>query len=451
MINNDDSNNQHNYKENNFISTDRKDLEREIEKALEDDRDIKKLMKFVTGMVLFSIVSGGIAGSSYALINDYLTKQNPIDVPVVTKSVPTAVSNVLPITSMEKKNTITDIAENVGPAIVSIVNNQYINTWPVEYQASGLGSGVIFKEDETNIYIITNTHVVEGAESLIVTFLGNEKVNAKVLGSDSLTDIAVVTVEKKDVSKDLTNQLSVAPLGDSDSVRVGDLAIAIGTPLDEAYNNTVTAGIISATNRTIDISTEGEMRLIQTDAAINPGNSGGALIGPTGEVIAINTIKLVDDKVEGMGFAIPINDVKLIVDELLENGRIIRPSLGITGATMTQDVAQFEIPVGVYVATVLPGSSAAIAGLKPNDIILEFDGNKIMSIEELRNLLGAKEIGDRVDIRISRSGDIFDLKLILTELEQPAITDEIIKPEIAQSESNQADSLPPEYIFPFGR
>lgn len=442
MINNDDSNNQHNLNNNDDnIFLDDNDTNNKS-----NNNNGMGFLKFVAGMVVVSIVGGGVAGGSYAFLNDYLTQQSLVDAKIAgpIKTVDIIEPKLTPVVAaMTAPNTITQIAENVGPSIVSIINNQSVTNWIMEYQASGLGSGVIFKEDDEKIYIITNAHVVEGAETLTVTFIGNEKVSAEVVGMDSLTDVAVISVDKKEVPVELINKISIAPLGDSDQIRVGDLAIAIGTPLDEAYNNTVTAGIISAINRTIDVSAESEMRLIQTDAAINPGNSGGALIGPSGEVIGINTIKLVDDKVEGMGFAIPINDVKIIVDELVEHGRIIRPSLGITGATMTQDIAQFEIPVGVYVASVVPGSAADIGGMKQHDIILEFDGVKITSIEELRELLKGKEVGDQVVVRLSRSGESMDLNLTLTEVEQPAITEEMPQPE-------KKEIPVPNQIFPFG-
>ncbi|ONI44949.1 hypothetical protein AN641_05290 [Candidatus Epulonipiscioides gigas] len=438
MINNDENNN---YEEHEDMYGNSKEQNKS-----------SSFLKFVTGMIIFSLITGSVAGGSYALINEYLERQKPQEqLPLFQEAVDREI-NITPVsTIIAKPNTITQIAENVGPSIVSIINNQTIQYRIAEFQASGLGSGVIFYEDDEKIYIISNAHVVDGAETLTVTFLGNSKVNAHIIGKDTLTDIAIVGVNKDDLPLELIGKISVAPLGNSDALRVGDLAIAIGTPLDEAYNNTVTAGIISAINRTLDVSSESEMKLIQTDAAINPGNSGGALIGPSGEVIGINTIKLVDNTVEGMGFAIPINDVKLIVDELLETGRIIRPSLGITGATMTQDIVQFEFPVGVFVESVVPGSAADIGGIKANDIILEFDNTKITTMEELRTLLAPKRVGDQVVVRVSRAGQNLDLNLTLTELQQSAITNEM--PQQNQN-PNPSQQMPeqqiPYQLFPFG-
>ncbi|OOB80420.1 MAG: hypothetical protein BEN19_05065 [Epulopiscium sp. Nuni2H_MBin003] len=410
---------------NHMISAENKNFYYEVIKQKPPKQKNTGMLKFVVAMLIVSIVGGSAMGSSYAFVAEYLTRQNvmaqkeQVTPPTITV-VEENMQNLVPMSS--GYNSISDIASDVGPSIVSIVNNQVISTFIGEYSESGLGSGVIFKEDDEKIYIMTNAHVVEGATSLTVTFLGNTKVAAHIVGMDTLTDIAVVSVNKIDLPQEISGEIKLAPLGDSDSLLVGDLAIAIGTPIDEAYNNTVTVGIISALDRTIPVSSENEMSLIQTDAAINPGNSGGALIGPTGEVIGINTIKLVDSQVEGMGFAIPINDVKEIVDELLENGRIIRPSLGISGITMSQEMAQYEFPVGVLVASVIPGSSADIAGIRANDIILEFDSQKVTTIDELRTLLDNKKVGDVVTVRISRGNQNADVSVTLTELQQTTTT-----------------------------
>ncbi|OON99536.1 MAG: hypothetical protein ATN35_12160 [Epulopiscium sp. Nele67-Bin004] len=402
-------------------------------------------MKFVVGTIIISLVGGSAIGGTYAVVSEYMRRQD-----VLTKQEQyqqlyedgevATISNiqyeVQPIVS--QYNSISDIAEDVGPSIVSIVNNQVVSTWMGEYSESGLGSGVIFQEDVDKIYIMTNAHVVEGATTLTVTFLGNYKVDAQIVGLDTLTDIAVVSVNKIDLPVEISGEIKMAPLGDNTTLKVGDLAIAIGTPLSEAYNNTVTVGIISALDRTISVSSESEMSLIQTDAAINPGNSGGALIGPTGEVIGINTIKLVDNQVEGMGFAIPINDAKEIVDELMIYGRVIRPSLGIQGSTVTEEISgRYEMSVGVYIHGVIAGSSAEIAGIRANDIILEFDGEKVTSIEELKSLLQDRKVGEEIIIRILRGNERYNVPVTLTELKTQTTTE--------QSQSSQQI---PSYLFP---
>lgn len=376
------------------------------------------LKKFIIGTLVVSLVGGGSIGASFAVASSMLAQKQTAQTEGVNNAVATNVETantgyqVMPVVA---NTSIGDIAEQVGPSIVSIVNNQVVNTMMGEYSQSGLGSGVIYYQDAEKVYIVTNAHVVEGATNLVVTFLGNTKVNASLVGIDSLTDIAVIAVNQTDIPEEVKGDIKIAPLGDSDTLKVGDLAMAIGTPLDEAYNNTLTVGVVSALNRTIDLGDK-KLNLIQTDAAINPGNSGGALIGPTGEVMGINTIKLVDSQIEGMGFSIPINDVKPIIEELMTTGKIARPSLGIAGTTMSQKLADaYEIPVGVYVASVTPGSSAELAGIRQDDIILEFDGTKITTIEELRELIRTKKVGDVVNVRVVRGTEKLSLEVQLKE------------------------------------
>lgn len=377
--------------------------------------------KFVAGLTIVSLVGGASLGAGYAFTAP-LAKQLYTDKYGMefsdsstnggnnNSSFAQSTGYVAPV---YVNNSIADIAANVGPSVVSIKNNKIVTTWAGEFNQEGLGSGVIFKTDGDKIFIISNAHVVEGASSLTVTFLGNTKVPAEIVGYDTVTDIAVVAVNKADVPTDIVDQIQPAALGDNDTLRVGDLAVAIGTPIDEAYENTVTVGVISALDREINL-TDQKLNLIQTDAAINPGNSGGALVGPTGEVIGINTIKLVDSQIEGMGFAIPINDVKPIVDELMQNGSIDRPVLGIVGENLTEELGNYyDIPVGIMIVQVQPGSSAAIAGMQQGDIIIEFDGTRIATMEELKALLLEKQVGDQVSLKIVRGSEKVNLDVKL--------------------------------------
>lgn len=377
--------------------------------------------KFVAGLTIVSLVGGASLGAGYAFTAP-LAKQLYTDKYGMefsdsstnggnnNSSFAQSTGYVAPV---YVNNSIADIAANVGPSVVSIKNNKIVTTWAGEFNQEGLGSGVIFKTDGDKIFIISNAHVVEGASSLTVTFLGNTKVPAEIVGYDTVTDIAVVAVNKADVPTDIVDQIQPAALGDNDTLRVGDLAVAIGTPIDEAYENTVTVGVISALDREINL-TDQKLNLIQTDAAINPGNSGGALVGPTGEVIGINTIKLVDSQIEGMGFAIPINDVKPIVDELMQNGSIDRPVLGIVGENLTEELGNYyDIPVGIMIVQVQPGSSAAIAGMQQGDIIIEFDGTRIATMEELKALLLEKKVGDQVSLKVVRGSEKVNLDVKL--------------------------------------
>lgn len=396
------------------------------QKANEDKKKKGSFGKFVVGLVIVSLVGGGSIGASFAFLspyaNDYYTTNhraggslNTDEKVQVTENPLDNGTRVLPLVS---NNSIADIAGNIGPSVVSIKNNQTVTTWYGEFNQAGLGSGVIFKQDDHKVYIVSNAHVVQGSSSLVVNFLGNTKVEADLIGADTVTDIAVVSVNKTDIPEEALQNIKVAPLGDSDRLQVGELAVAIGNPIDEAYNNTVTVGVISALNREIQL-VDKKLNLIQTDAAINPGNSGGALVGPTGEVIGINTIKLVDSQIEGMGFAIPINDIKPIMEEIMANGKISRPALGIVGKDINQNTAElYEIPIGVYIVEVTPGSSADLAGMRPNDILFQFDGVQITGMNQLKELLNSKKVGDVIEAKIIRNNEKRSLQLKLREMPQ---------------------------------
>ncbi|MGL4345969.1 MAG: S1C family serine protease [Cellulosilyticaceae bacterium] len=373
--------------------------------------------KFVVGTLIVSIAGGASIGAGFAAVsplmeNYYTRAQQKTE---QTAPINEDYFNQVHVAPLSANSTIADIADRVGPSVVSIKNNRTVATWAGEFTESGLGSGVIFQDDGEKVYIISNAHVVEGASNLVVTFLGNTKVPATLVGADSITDIAVLAVNKADIPEDQRDHIKPAVLGNNDALRVGDLAVAIGNPVEEAFNNTVTVGVISALDREVQL-TDKTMKLIQTDAAINPGNSGGALVGPTGEIIGINTIKLVDSQIEGMGFAIPINDVKPIVSELMDKGHISRPSLGIKGYDMTEALGIYDIPVGIMVVEVVPGSSAELAGLRPKDIILEFDGQKVSSMEELKAILLQKQVGDTVTLKMVRGNTKQTIEVKLQEM-----------------------------------
>ncbi len=387
--------------------------------------------RFIVALLVISIVGGAAIGTSFAIatpyVNTYLSKTNQAE-GLVDSKVEDQIAknnqndqNIIKVAPVTANTSIAEIAKNVGPSVVSIKNHRVIETWGGQFTESGLGSGVIFKEDTNKIYIMTNAHVIEKANTLAVCFLGNTTVEATTVGLDTATDIAVISVEKADIPVEAIKDIKIAPLGDSDQLSVGDLAIAIGTPIDEAYNNTVTVGVISALNRQLSLPDK-KLNLIQTDAAINPGNSGGALVGPTGEVIGINTVKLMDVDIEGIGFAIPVNDVKEIVNELMVSGKIQRPALGITGRDITSELSDFyELPIGVYIIEVTPGGSAQLAGIKDHDIILAFDNTPITSMEQLKELISKKKVGDSVEVKIARENTKKIIKVKLREMPQASI------------------------------
>lgn len=303
-------------------------------------------------------------------------------------------------TSTTSQNAINKVAEEVGPAVVGIVITGYSASPLADDSYSG--SGIII---DPNGYIVTNNHVIEGAKEITVKLSSGKSLKAKVIGTDPRSDLAVIKVD--------ASNLPTAKLGDSSKVKVGDLAIAIGNPLGEEFAGTVTAGIISATNRTIQY--EGSIyKVIQTDAAINPGNSGGALCNENGEVIGINSLKIgASENAEGMGFAISINEAKTIINSLMSTGKVVRPYLGIYGATVVTGSGSVQ---GVYVKEVVKGSGADAAGVKPTDIIIELDGNKITKFEDLTAILDKHKVGDVVSCKIQRGNNVIMVNITLTEM-----------------------------------
>ena len=301
---------------------------------------------------------------------------------------------------------VTEVVEQVMPSIVSITNNYTYSTYYYDSQAQESGSGIIIGEDEQELLIATNYHVIENAEELTVTFSNNSEADAVVKGRDSSMDLAVIAVNIADLDDATLNAISVAKLGDSDSLKVGEPVIAIGNAL--GYGQSVTTGVISAMNREIDMNGMGGT-FLQTDAAINPGNSGGALLNISGEVIGINSNKIGGSTVEGMGYAIPISAAEPIIEDLVQRETRVPLSedeqgyLGISGATITpQERAYYGYPNGVYVANVYQNSPAAEAGIKQGDFITSVNGEEVFSMEELQQLLSTYEGGTTVEIGVSR-------------------------------------------------
>lgn len=382
-------------------------------------------MRFIAGILIISIVGGGAIGASYSLIQPFANQllagkdaEKPVEDLVEEESKFKFNDEVKDVITTQNNGTdkspVVQIAKKVGPSVVSIINTRtVVDAWNREFTEPGLGSGIIFDVTDDKVHIITNSHVVEQATTLTVTFLGNTRVPAVLVGNDPTSDIAVIAVNKQEIPEEIRADLKAAPMGDSDTLEVGELAVAIGNPINEAYHNTVTAGVISALNREIRLPDK-RLNLIQTDAAINPGNSGGALVGSAGTVIGINTIKLVDSQIEGMGFAIPINEVKPIVEELMNSGTVLRPYLGIEGANVTEETAALlDFPIGIYIRNVMEGSGAYAAGLQEGDVIIEFDGEKISSMEKLSSAIKEHKPNDEVIIKIIRGREKKEVKVKL--------------------------------------
>ena len=313
--------------------------------------------------------------------------------------------------SSDARNTpVVRVAKTVGPAVVGITNKAVARDFfNRTVETEGVGSGVIFRKEG---YIVTNNHVIAGAKELIVSLADGNTINGELVGADEITDIAVVKVDSKD--------LPVAKFGNSDDVMVGEPAIAIGNPMGLEFAGSVTVGVISALNRTLEIN-DRRVKLLQTDAAISPGNSGGALCNADGEIIGINSAKLATNGVEGMGFAIPINTVQTIIDELMQKGYVARPYLGVTifdKQTAARYGYTLSIDKGVYVFQVAIGSPADKVGLQRGDIILSIDNKEVNSVTEVRNDIAARKIGDKVKIRFDRDGRESNVDIVLEEIPQ---------------------------------
>ena len=319
---------------------------------------------------------------------------------------------------------VADIVSQVMPSIVA-VNTESVQTmtdWfgrQYTQNAQGAGSGVILSEDSDTLYIMTNYHVVKGATQVSVQFSDDTTATATVKGYDEDADIAVILVDMSELSDETKGTIRIAVMGDSDSLQVGESAIAIGNAL--GYGQSVTTGVVSAVGREVQL-TDKTMTLIQTSAAINPGNSGGALLNGKGEVIGINTVKYEDTSVEGMGYAIPINSAietaKSIIDGTLEADKDKEAYLGIRGGTLDESTAEtYGAPAGVYVSSVANGSAAQRAGLQAGCIITAFNGEPIATMEELQEALADCSAGDSVTITASfPSGNSYvsqDLSTIL--------------------------------------
>ncbi|MBR1743325.1 MAG: trypsin-like peptidase domain-containing protein, partial [Lachnospiraceae bacterium] len=273
-------------------------------------------------------------------------------------------------------------------------------------EATGSGSGLIVAQNSKSLYIATNNHVVEDATKVTVKFNDESTYEAAVKGTDSDSDLAVVSIPMKELSGDTLKNIKVATLGDSDQVKVGNQAIAIGNAL--GYGTSVTVGYISAKDREINAE-DSTMKVLQTDAAINPGNSGGALVDANGAVIGINSAKLADTQVEGMGFAIPVSTAIPIINEIMEAENISEEEqgyLGIKGTDVEEEYAEYyNIPKGIYVKEVMEDSPAAKAGLKTGDIIVEFDGREVTTMTGLQERLEKTKAGSTIKLVVKRSDD----------------------------------------------
>jgi serine protease Do len=306
------------------------------------------------------------------------------------------------------EESIVNAVEKVSKSVVNIASvrmmqDQLFRVFPVQ----GVGSGVII---DNRGHILTNNHVIEGTDRIRVTLGDSKQVSAKVVGTDEETDLAVVMAEPLEINTHNEVNFEPANLGNSEELKVGQIVMALGNPFGLTGGPTVTGGIISSLNRNVQFE-NGIIELVQTDAAINPGNSGGPLINTKGEVVAINTAKIPYG--QGIGFAVPINTVKLILNDLIENGHVTRPWLGISTVKLNPRMATFyRLPLvhGALIVNVEPYSPAENAGLRRGDIIEEIDGNKIESPSQISSYIRKKKVAtDRVTVTVNRYGRVYEI------------------------------------------
>ena len=358
---------------------------------------------FQTFLIILVVLSLGVNVYMFTKLNDNSSSG--------TINNNSSVKNV----NYDVKSSNTDIIKKVSDSVVGVL--VYSNG-----NASGSGSGVVYRVSGKTAYIITNAHVVDEANDVQVVFSNKEAVKATVLGSDSYSDIAVLKL-----TADF--DLQAIKSGDSSLLDLGEPVLAIGSPLGIEYAGTVTQGIVSGTDRTVsvDLNKDGQddwdMNVIQTDAAINPGNSGGALVNMAGELVGITSMKLSNTSVEGMGFALPVNDVIKGVEQIIEKGKVTRPQFGISGVSLSGYSSyqlryyriNTDLTEGIYVAKVINGGAASVAGIQEGDIIVKFDDKKITTYKSFLTALYAKEPGDKASVVINRDGKEKTLEVVLGE------------------------------------
>ena len=306
----------------------------------------------------------------------------------------------------------TEIASNVTELVEKSENKVVTVISTYRDQEIGSGSGAIYKIENDEVYVITNAHVIKDGTGVNITFADQTTETGTIVGYDSLTDLALIKVKTD-------SKVEAFTIGDSSLVNKGEYVIAMGSPLGVQYQGSVSGGLISGTNRTVSSSQDWDMTVFQIDAAINPGNSGGPLINMAGELIGINSMKISDTEVEGFGFAIPVNEVIPIVSQLEQNGKVVRPNLGINAIDLSQlSVFQrmregIEDEEGIVVTRVIRGGPAQTSGRDTGDIIVTLDDMEITSVKSFRQALYAKQVGDHTVLTIRRNGQVKEIEVTL--------------------------------------
>ena len=398
-------------------------------------KNSKKLAKKIGAITLSAVLFGSVAAGSFQAVNYFSPVSKTTNSSSQTsKSNSSSASLLKTTTTSDSSNKgsldVSDITTSAMPSIVAITNKsvQEVQDYFSQFgfrgqgqtqtqETESQGSGIIIGKNDTELLMVTNNHVVEGADTLSVCFIDNKVYEANVKGTDAENDLAVIAVPLDSISDDTMSQIAVASIGDSDSLKVGEQVVAIGNAL--GYGQSVTTGIVSAVNRALSNNSSdtqdsnsssddsSSATYIQTDAAINPGNSGGALLNMNGEVIGINSAKLASTEVEGMGYAIPISRVSDIIDNLMNQTTRTKVdsdkqgTIGIKGINVTSDVQEkYNLPEGIYVSEVTSGSVAEKAGITSGSVITKFDGKSVTDIESLQDLLQYYKAGETVELTL---------------------------------------------------
>ena len=398
-------------------------------------KNSKKLAKKIGAITLSAVLFGSVAAGSFQAVNYFSPFSKTTGSSGSTASNNSSSTSLLKTTAVSgSSNTgsldVSDITTSAMPSIVAITNKSvqevqdYFSQFgfggqgqPQTQETESQGSGIIIGKNDSELLMVTNNHVVEGADTLSVCFIDNQVYEAAIKGTDPENDLAVIAVPLDSISDDTMSKIAVASIGDSDSLKVGEQVVAIGNAL--GYGQSVTTGIVSAVNRTLSSNSSdtqdsnsssddsSSATYIQTDAAINPGNSGGALLNMNGEVIGINSAKLASTEVEGMGYAIPISRVSDIIDNLMNQTTRTKVdsdkqgTIGIKGINVTSDVQEkYNLPKGIYVSEVTSGSAAEKAGITSGSVITKFDGKSVTDIESLQDLLQYYKAGETVELTL---------------------------------------------------
>ena len=379
-----------------------------------------KFAKKVGAIALSAVLFGGVAAGSYQGVNALFGTSTQTEAQATTSTKSSLLKTTSSTTSKGTMD-VTDIVKSAMPSIVSITSKSvqevenYFGMFGgrnsiQQQEVESAGSGIIIGKNDSELLIATNNHVIDGAETVSVSFVDNETYEATIKGTDSDKDLAVVAVPLSSISSDTMSKISVATIGDSSKLEVGEQVVAIGNAL--GYGQSVTTGIVSATNRTLDSTDSSEasydgISLIQTDAAINPGNSGGALLNMNGEVIGINSAKLASTEVEGMGYAIPVSRVSNIIENLMNEQTRTKVAaedqgtIGIKCLDVSSQIQQaYNMPAGIYISEVTSGGAAENTGLKSGYVLTSFDGHSITCTSELKSLLQYYSAGETVEVEV---------------------------------------------------